>query len=79
VKRVVSEKREVLSESLILYLAKLLDLFATLDAVKNMKASLNNDFSFYKRYYCGLRLFYHPRFLYRHSFNAHAEPCSSSG
>ena len=33
-----------------MYFIRVLDLFALLDALKNMKASLNNDFSFYKRY-----------------------------
>lgn len=39
----------VVSETMIMYFIRLLDLFALLDALKNMKASLNNDFSFYKR------------------------------
>ncbi len=30
-------------------LAKMLDMFAVIDALKNMKACLNNDFSFWKR------------------------------
>ncbi|KAN0039438.1 hypothetical protein ACTA71_001632 [Dictyostelium dimigraforme] len=37
------------SESFINYLVRILDLLAILDALKNMKACLNNDFSFFKR------------------------------
>lgn len=37
------------SESYVWCLIQLLDKFALLDALKNMKACLNNDFSFYKR------------------------------
>ncbi|EGG14585.1 component of SCAR regulatory complex [Cavenderia fasciculata] len=45
------KKKETItvSESLVTYLVKLLDLFALLDALKNVKACLNNDFSFFKR------------------------------
>eukprot|EP01111_Echinosteliopsis_oligospora_P015952 TRINITY_DN6483_c0_g1_i1.p1 TRINITY_DN6483_c0_g1~~TRINITY_DN6483_c0_g1_i1.p1 ORF type:complete len:1368 (+),score=367.50 TRINITY_DN6483_c0_g1_i1:181-4284(+) len=39
----------IISETMITYFIKMLDLFALLDALKNMKACLNNDFSFYKR------------------------------
>lgn len=39
----------IVSETMIMYLIRMLDLFALLDALKNMKACLNNDFSFYKR------------------------------
>lgn len=42
-------KSVVASESILVSLIKMLDLFALLDALKNMKACLNNDFSFYKR------------------------------
>eukprot|EP00727_Mastigamoeba_balamuthi_P007648 m51a1_g3503 hypothetical protein (1525) ;mRNA; r:844019-848861 len=41
--------RRDFSEVLALYLVRLLDLFALLDALKNMKACLNNDFAAYKR------------------------------
>lgn len=37
------------SESFLNCMIQLLDRFALLDALKNMKACLNNDFSFYKR------------------------------
>ncbi len=49
VRKVTAEKRDYVSEGCLGYLARLLDLFALLDAVKNMKACLNNDFAFYKR------------------------------
>jgi cytoplasmic FMR1 interacting protein len=39
----------IISETMIMYFIRMLDLFALLDALKNMKASLNNDFSHYKR------------------------------
>jgi len=39
----------IVSESLIMHFIRMLDLFALLDALKNMKASFNNDLSFYKR------------------------------
>eukprot|EP01132_Coremiostelium_polycephalum_P008287 gene8287-10183_t len=39
----------VVSECLISYLIKILDLLAILNALKNMKACLTNDFSFFKR------------------------------
>lgn len=37
------------SQTTKLTLARMLDMFAVLDALKNMKACLNNDFSFWKR------------------------------
>eukprot|EP01113_Clastostelium_recurvatum_P001498 TRINITY_DN1060_c0_g1_i3.p1 TRINITY_DN1060_c0_g1~~TRINITY_DN1060_c0_g1_i3.p1 ORF type:complete len:1328 (-),score=521.15 TRINITY_DN1060_c0_g1_i3:101-4084(-) len=43
------KEKMIISESLVWYLIRLLDLFALLDALKNMKACLNNDFSFYRR------------------------------
>jgi len=45
------KKKETIiaSETFISYLIKILDLLAILDALKNMKACLNNDFSFFKR------------------------------
>lgn len=43
------------SESYLWLLIQLLDRFALLDALKNMKACLNNDFSFYKRSFGFLR------------------------
>eukprot|EP01105_Mastigella_eilhardi_P007592 TRINITY_DN1906_c0_g1_i1.p1 TRINITY_DN1906_c0_g1~~TRINITY_DN1906_c0_g1_i1.p1 ORF type:complete len:1157 (+),score=386.18 TRINITY_DN1906_c0_g1_i1:74-3472(+) len=60
VKRIIVEKKEkdskdktkeqnVVSEIYLLYLIRMLDLFALLDALKSMKGCLNNDFSFFKR------------------------------
>jgi cytoplasmic FMR1 interacting protein len=43
-------KASTLSESLIWQLSRVLDMYKLLDDLKNMKACLNNDFSFYKRY-----------------------------
>ena len=43
-------KAQYISESLVWYLVRLLDLYKLLDDLKNMKACLNNDFSFYKRF-----------------------------
>lgn len=51
-KKVVSEQP---SESYLWAIAQLLDTFALLDALKNMKACLNNDFSFFKRAFGFLR------------------------
>jgi len=44
-----------ISETMINYFVRILDLLALLDALKNMKANLNNDFSFYKRSFSLLR------------------------
>mgnify|MGYP002386557801 CR=1 FL=1 len=48
----VSQKKKpkTIPDLYIHQLVKMLDLFTILDALKNMKACLNNDFSFYKRY-----------------------------
>lgn len=53
----VSQKKhpKTISEVYIFQLIKMLDLFAIMDALKNMKACLNNDFSFYKRAFGFLR------------------------
>jgi len=48
---VIPEKRrEVINEQIILCLVNLFDMLITLDALKNMKACLNNDFAFFKRF-----------------------------
>jgi CYRIA/CYRIB Rac1 binding domain len=47
--------RDAPSENLIEQLVRLLDMFALLDAVKSMKACLNNDFSFFKRTFAYLK------------------------
>lgn len=45
------EKRKAfISETYLLTLAKLINMFATLDSLKNMKACINNDLACYKRY-----------------------------
>ena len=50
------EKRKAfISETYLLTLAKLINMFATLDSLKNMKACINNDLACYKRY-CPLYL-----------------------
>jgi cytoplasmic FMR1 interacting protein len=46
---------QTFSEMYVYQLVKLLDLFSILDALKNMKACLNNDFSFFKRSFSVLR------------------------
>jgi len=43
------KKASIISEEVFYHLAQMLDLFLILDALKNIKACLNNDFSFYKR------------------------------
>lgn len=47
---VAAEKRkEIVSDSFLDHLIKTLDMILKLDALKNMKAALNNDFSYYRR------------------------------
>lgn len=41
--------KEFVSESYLLTLAKVINMFADLDALKNGKASVKNDFALYKR------------------------------
>ena len=43
------KRKDVISETYLLTLGKLINMFAILDALKNMKACLNNDLAFYKR------------------------------
>ena len=43
------KKTEFWSESYLLTLGKLINMFAVLDALKNIKSSINNDYSAYKR------------------------------
>lgn len=38
-----------ISQTTKITLAKMIDMFAVIDALKNMKACLNNDYSFWKR------------------------------
>lgn len=47
------EKRKAfISETYLMTLAKLINMFATLDSLKNMKACINNDLACYKRCVC---------------------------
>ena len=41
--------KKVFSETFVLHMVRMLDMFAKIDALKDMKACLNNDFSCYKR------------------------------
>ncbi len=43
------KRKDFISETYLLTLAKLINMFATLDALKNMKACINNDLACYKR------------------------------
>lgn len=43
------KRRDFVSEAYLLILGKFLNMFAVLDELKNMKASIKNDFSTYKR------------------------------
>jgi cytoplasmic FMR1 interacting protein len=43
------KRKDFVSEAYLLILGKFLNMFAVLDELKNMKASIKNDFSTYKR------------------------------
>lgn len=43
------KRKDFISETYLLTLAKLINMFATLDALKNMKACINNDLACHKR------------------------------
>jgi len=46
------EKRnDFVSEAYLLTMGKFLNMFAELDELKNMKASVKNDYSSYRRYF----------------------------
>ena len=47
------KRKDFISETYLLTLAKLINMFATLDALKNMKACINNDLACHKRYVHG--------------------------
>ena len=47
----IKEKELFPSEGFLLTLAKILDLVLSLDTMKNMKGSVNNDLSIYKRFF----------------------------
>lgn len=42
-------RKDFISETYLLTMAKLINMFATLDALKNMKACINNDLACHKR------------------------------
>ena len=42
-------RKDFISETYLLTLAKLINMFATLDSLKNMKACINNDLACHKR------------------------------
>lgn len=46
-------RKDFISETYLLTMAKLINMFATLDALKNMKACINNDLACHKRYTIG--------------------------
>ena len=43
------KKKDFISQTHLLTLGKFINMFAVLDALKNMKACLSNDYAFYKR------------------------------
>lgn len=45
-------RKDFISERYLLTLGKFINMFAVLDALKNMKACLNNDYAFFKRLVC---------------------------
>ena len=51
IKRLSHEARrtDFVSEAYLLTLGKFINMFAVLDQLKNMKASIRNDYSFYRR------------------------------
>jgi len=51
VKRLSHEARrtDFVSEAYLLTLGKFINMFAVLDQLKNMKASIRNDYAFYRR------------------------------
>ena len=44
------KKSDFVSEAYLLTLGKFINMFAVLDELKNMKASIKNDYSAYRRY-----------------------------
>jgi len=49
VQRLCRQKNEFVSEAHLLTLGQFISMLATLDELKNSKASIKNDFSFFKR------------------------------
>jgi len=50
VQRLCRQKNEFVSEAHLLTLGQFISMLATLDELKNAKASIKNDFSFFKRW-----------------------------
>ena len=48
----MKNKDNSVSEAYLLTMGKMLNMFAVLDELKNMKASMKNDYSHFKRYVC---------------------------
>ena len=48
------KRKDFISETYLITLAKFINMFVSLDALKNMKSSLNNDLAFYKRLVAGV-------------------------
>ena len=44
------KRKDFISEAYLMILGKFMNMFAVLDELKNMKASIKNDFSTYRRY-----------------------------
>lgn len=51
-------KKDFISETYLLTMGKVLNMFAVLDALKDMKACINNDYSCFKRYCTKFTIFY---------------------
>jgi len=49
VQRLCQQRSEFVSEAHLLTLGQFISMLATLDELKNSKASIKNDFSFFKR------------------------------
>ena len=49
IQRLARSKQEFVSEAYLLSLGKVINLFAVLDELKNIKASMKNDTALYKR------------------------------
>lgn len=50
------KRKDFVSEAYLLTLGKFINMFAILDELKNMKSSVKNDYSTYRRYYIFCRI-----------------------
>jgi cytoplasmic FMR1 interacting protein len=50
------KRKEFVSEAYLLTLGEFINMFAVLDELKNMKSSVKNDYSAYRRYEPGIML-----------------------